>query len=378
MYNPEENYLHEIHNRDENFEKILQKTKGVKIMKKKMMNVAAIFVIVVLAGTLTNQIYAKRQWEIAFQDYQSRPVGETKGNLEEIRNSEYAEVLNMEAIEQEGICIKVDSILLTDDCFDAKLKFQFAENISVNSKTFQYGFAVYDENNNIYAISTRVYQNKKRDQTIPFFYKELGVKYNKSDIYAGQLMDSCSLELGEVNENERTIVQHITIRAKDTFPKSKTLFIQLFDLGYDMYERTEDSATIENFNISDAKWKFEIEVPEKFYERNTMDLKLAQEIPGFEIERATLTETSLVLVFHSPAYCDLIARSKDIKSNEAIKEMLSITNCEGNVYQEQGGGTRGDNRYKMTLDVGKKDWEKQLLVHFKENGKEYVSELIEK
>ena len=109
-----------------------------------------------------------------------------------------------------------------------------------------------------------------------------------------------------------------------------------------------------------------------------MDLKLAQEIPGFEIERATLTETSLVLVFHSPAYCDLIARSKDIKSNEAIKEMLSITNCEGNVYQEQGGGTRGDNRYKMTLDVGKKDWEKQLLVHFKENGKEYVSELIEK
>ena len=273
------------------------------------------------------------------------------------------------------------------DCFDAKIEFQFSDEKQINSETFRYGFAVYDEENNIYGIFSRMRVGDKRDNTTPFIYKELGIKYNKRDIYATQLNDGMGMGLSEVKEEEKIIVNNINIRAKDIFPKSKKIYIQIFDLGYDMYESIDTTieqneyhnANQESFDITEAKWLFEIDVPDKFYERNTLELKLANEIPGFEIEKATLTETSLVLNFKSQAYRDLITNGKDMSGNEfveAMKSMLNITDEEGNVYQDIAGGTKGEESYKMTLDVGKKDLEKKLFINFTVDGKTYRSELI--
>lgn len=380
-------YLEEIHNQDKNYEKILLKTKGVMNMKRKMLNIAAIFVVVLLLGATSSSLYAKIKWNIEFEEYQNRPVGEAKGNLDEVRESDYAEVLNMDYVTQDGIGIKVDSILLTDDCFDAKVSFQFDEEKQVNSQTFRYGFAVYDESKNIYGIFSRTRVGDKKDNTTPFIYKELGVKYDKNDIYVTQLDDSAGVELIEVNEAERTIVNNLNIRARDVFPQSKKIYIQIFDLGYDMYdmssinEKKHTIDTKESFDVTDAKWLFEIDVPEKFYERNTIELKLDKEIPDLEIEKATVSETALVLIFKSQAYRDLIMNGKDMVGKEftdAQNTMFHITNGEGKVYQEISGGTKGDESYKMTLDAGMKDWEKKLFVNFTVDGKTYTSELIEK
>lgn len=380
-------YLEEIHNQDKNYEKILLKTKGVMNMKRKMLNIAAIFVVVLLLGATSSSLYAKIKWNIEFEEYQNRPVGEAKGNLDEVRESDYAEVLNMDYVTQDGVGIKVDSILLTDDCFDAKVSFQFDEEKQVNSQTFRYGFAVYDESKNIYGIFSRTRVGDKKDNTTPFIYKELGVKYDKNDIYVTQLDDSAGVELIEVNEAERTIVNNLNIRARDVFPQSKKIYIQIFDLGYDMYdmssinEKKHTIDTKESFDVTDAKWLFEIDVPEKFYERNTIELKLDKEIPDLEIEKATVSETALVLIFKSQAYRDLIMNGKDMVGKEftdAQNTMFHITNGEGKVYQEISGGTKGDESYKMTLDAGMKDWEKKLFVNFTVDGKTYTSELIEK
>lgn len=356
-------------------------------MKRKMLNIAAIFVVVLLLGATSSSLYAKIKWNIEFEEYQNRPVGEAKGNLDEVRESDYAEVLNMDYVTQDGVGIKVDSILLTDDCFDAKVSFQFDEEKQVNSQTFRYGFAVYDESKNIYGIFSRTRVGDKKDNTTPFIYKELGVKYDKNDIYVTQLDDSAGVELIEVNEAERTIVNNLNIRARDVFPQSKKIYIQIFDLGYDMYdmssinEKKHTIDTKESFDVTDAKWLFEIDVPEKFYERNTIELKLDKEIPDLEIEKATVSETALVLIFKSQAYRDLIMNGKDMVGKEftdAQNTMFHITNGEGKVYQEISGGTKGDESYKMTLDAGMKDWEKKLFVNFTVDGKTYTSELIEK
>ena len=135
-------YVDEIHNIDANFEKIRLKTRGVSSMKKKMLNMAAVFVAILVIGATSSQIYAKIKWNIEFKEYQNRPVGEAKGNLDSLRESDYAEVLNMDYVVQDGVSVKVDSILLTDDCFDANLEFKFAKEREVNSQTFRYGFAV--------------------------------------------------------------------------------------------------------------------------------------------------------------------------------------------------------------------------------------------
>ena len=249
--------------------------------------------------------------------------------------------------------------------------------------------AVYDENKNIYEIFsglTFTMQKGDKDNTVPFLYEELGIKYDKRDLYSTQLSDGGGIGPIEVNEEDRTIKSNINIRARDIFPKSKKIYIRVFDLGYDMYDmdslnlETHTIDTIEHFEITDAKWIFEIDVPDKFYERDTFGLKLAEKIPDFELEKATLTETSLVLRFKSKAYRDMITAGKDFKGNfgEAMTAMLNITNGEGKIYQDVAGGTSGKEGYKITLDAGKKDLEKKLFVNFTVNGKKYTSELVAK
>lgn len=379
-------YMEEVNNQEKNYQKILSREKGVVDMKRnrrKLLNIAAVLVAVVIIGTASTQIYAKIQWDIQFKEYQNRQVGETKGTLQTAKESGYAETVDMDYVTQDGIHSKVESILLTDDCLDANIKFQFDESKEVNSETFSYSYAVYDENNNIYQIFGRMPirgEAEKYDKITPFIYKELGVEYNKKDLYATPLADRSELSKIEANEEERTITTDLTLRAKETFPKSKKLYIRVFDLGYFMIDT--ETNTAEDFKISDAEWIFEIEVPDKFYERQTLELKPTNEIPEIEFEKITLTEAGLVLNFQSEAYINLISAGKDMKSNEfleATQNAFSITDGEGKTYQELGGGTTGkENGYKMTIDAGKSDLAKKLYVNVNLNGKQYQEELIEK
>ncbi len=55
----------------------------------------------------------------------------------------------------------------------------------------------------------------------------------------------------------------------------------------------------EDFQLSKAEWNFEIDVPDKFYERQTIELKPKNEIPGIEISKISLTEAGMKLRFTS-------------------------------------------------------------------------------
>lgn len=224
----------------------------------------------------------------------------------------------------------------------------------------------------------------KYDAITPFIYRELGVEYNKNDIYSTQLSDSSGLGNIEADEENRTITTNVTIRARDSFPKSKKIYIRLFDLGYTMFDvdLTEKRITnAEDFQLSKAEWIFEIDVPDKFQERQTLELKLQNEIPDLEIEKITLTEAGMVLKFKSEGYNNLISAGKDMKNNEfskARENYLSITDGDGKIYQDLGGGTTQDGGYKMILDAGKKDLNKKLYINFNSDGKQYTSELVTK
>lgn len=361
----------------------------MKITIKKIINIAAVFIIVIFIGTISTRIYAKIQWDIQFKEYQNRQVGEGKGTLELAKENGYAEILDMDYLTQDGISVKVDSLLITDDCFDANISFKFAEDIKVDSRFFSYGYAIYDENNNIYSIFSRMHMNSKDnfDHTTAFMLKEIKGDYDKKHIYSEILSDSSNLGIIEANSEDRTITTNFTVRAKDSFPKSKKIYIRIFDLGYTMVDTSEKDGitkieSTEDFVLSDAEWRFEIDVPDKFYERDTIELKLEKDIPELEIEKITLTEVGLVVNFKSKEYYDLIMNGKDMgaeKIQELSKEMLNITNGEGKVYQELSVGTTGEKEgFKITYDAGKVDLNKKLFINFKINDIQYTSELIEK
>ena len=359
-------YLENMYNKDSNYKQILSKEKGVVNMKRKILNIAAIFVVVILAGVISTQIYAKIKWNIEFKEYKNLPSTETKGTLKEMKEDGYAEVLDMDYLTQDGVGIKLNSILLTDDCLDIDVTFKFDENLEVDSQMFSSGFTIYDENKNIYSIHSRMHigeENTKYDNVTLFTYKELGVEYDKKDVFATQLASSSGIALGDVNKENRTIDMNITLRAKDKFPQSKKLYIRLFDPGFSMVDldTSNNEASLvnaEDFSLSDAKWNFQIDVPDKFYERNTVELRPENEIPGIEFENITITDTGLNLIFKSEEYDKLIKDGKDMDSSkflEKIQKMLYISDKNGNRYNELNiGTTENEQEYKMTLDVGLK------------------------
>ena len=375
-------YLNGLNDKDKNYKEILSKMEGVSSMrhyKKIILNIAAVFACMILVGTVSTKIYAKIQWDIQFKEYQNRPFAEARGNLDEVRESDYAEVLNMDYLTQDGISVKPNSILMTDDCFDANITFKFPEDTVINSETFGFGYAIYDENNNIYTVFNRAHigSNEKRDKITPFIYKELGVKYNKHDIYAIQLADSNSQGLVEANAEERTINKNINLTAENKFPKSKKIYIRIFDLGYfmvDIDDKKELKAA-ENFNLSDSEWIFEIDVPEKFNERENIKLKLKDEISDFKLEEATLSETGLVLKVKGKENVDVLKETDD------ISKVFAVTDNDGKIYQSTKASIVTEDKKqtcKITFDVGKKDLDKKLFLNYTMGGKKYTSELVEK
>ena len=137
-------YTEKLYNIDANYEAILSKDKkGVsktKRYKKKVLNIAAMFIVVILVGILSTQIYAKIQWDIEFKEYQNREYATGSGVIQQAIESGYNEVIDMEYVKQDGISVKVDSLILSDDHFEANIHFIFDEGIQLNSETFEFGF----------------------------------------------------------------------------------------------------------------------------------------------------------------------------------------------------------------------------------------------
>ncbi len=152
-----------------------------------------------------------------------------------------------------------------------------------------------------------------------------------------------------------------------------------------MFEISSDKKrvdTTEDFSLSKYIWSFEIEVPEKFYERETVQLKPESDIPVIEIQDITITETGMVLNFKSEEYNKMIFEGKDMPSEEFSRkqnEMLNISDETGKVYHVEEGGTTGEeNTYSFHIDINKSDLNKKFYINFMDNGILYTRELLEK
>ena len=92
-------YTEKLYNIDANYEAILSKDKkGVsktKRYKKKVLNIAAMFIVVILVGILSTQIYAKIQWDIEIKEYENREYETGAENENEVKNAGYTKRIKM-------------------------------------------------------------------------------------------------------------------------------------------------------------------------------------------------------------------------------------------------------------------------------------------
>lgn len=368
-------------NQTKNYEAILSKVKEKKMRKRrKIANMVAIFVVILLLGTASSQIYAKIKWNITFQKMEKNSIEETNETLNNAKTSGFAEKLGEDYTVQDGVGIKLDSLLLTDDCLNTRITFKFAEEKEVDSETFDFGYMIYDENKNIYDLQSRMHLDVEKEQNLKrAILQELDEKYAPNDVYPVLFSDNTIKQPVEITE-DRTIVIDLTVHAKEKFPPSQKLYMQVFDLGYLMSNLEEfqgpvslEEVETEDFVITPEKWILEKELPERFQERQTMELVLKDKIPDLELEKCTITETGMVLVFQSEKYVSLVKSGQDAK-----RDTLTVTDGEGNLHQDLESGLTKKNTYKMNIDAGKKDLDKKLFLNFTRDGKTYTSELVEK
>ena len=319
-----------------NFKEEYEREGKQEMKKLKVANIAAVLAVVVVIGCVTPTIYAKIKWNIEFYQYEER-VETPRETIDYAKESGFADKIEDDYVVKDGVGIKLESFLVTDDTLDMRVKFKFAEETEVNSGTFGFGYVIYDENKNIYDLQTREDLTQNRDSMI-FILKRLGAKYDPNALYDTLLNDSSSILAVESMEH-RTIRKDITVRAKDVFPKSQKIYIEFFDLGYFMLNLDE---THEDFPITDKEWIFEKDMSEKFTERQTLNLVLKDEIPDFQIEKCTLTESGMVLDFKSEEYSRLVGTVKEVDGvrMDPTWKMVTITDTSGKEYENlESGGT---------------------------------------
>ena len=368
----------------------------MKLWKKILLTLMIIIVILILTF-ISYKMYLRISDKIdidrRYSEFEKIQTIETKGALTYIEDEELSKVENMDYIMQDGIGVKVDSVKLNDDTCSIEFNFKLDEEFKY--ETFGYSYAIYDEEKNIYHISGRMHlgENEKYDYGFVFMKRELGL--DKIDNLTGTFFadsstfkiftfpffaDSSGMVTETINKDEKIITNKLEIGAEDKFPLSKKIYIKIFDLGYYTMGKDENGKpTASSTSLTNAKWLFELDIPEEVNKRDTINLKLAEEIPGLEMTKIAITDTKLVLNFNSEEYRNLITAGKDMVADEftnKTKEMLSITDGEGNVYKELSGGTRGEKGYKMTIDANKNDLEKKLFIKYSSNGNQYKVELI--
>lgn len=364
-------YVESKNNKELNYNEILSKVKGGSVMnifKIRFVKLLATVGILLIVFVGIPNVYAYIKWNAEFTEFMEIPRQTSVGTKVD------DELVEMNYIEKDGIKARVESLIASEDEVKIRLAFEFDNDIELNSKTFDYSYAVYDENNNIYAIYNSS-MNAKIDRLPELIYRELNVVYNKNDIYANQYATSTSM--GNISANNRKIVNEIRLKSLKGFPKSKKLYLRILNLGYSMINMEEKK--IEEFNISKENWIFEVDIPERFYNSNSYDLKLKNEIEGVKLTKARITDTALTLTLEDKTVAEKLQNGHKMKSDEFAKmqdELIYITDNTGNKIQMLEI-TSSENEIKVSFSVAKQYLDENMLyLNITKDGKTYKSELI--
>lgn len=291
-------YLKKVNNEEENLKAIKSQLSKNKHNKAKITNVVAVILFVILLGNFSPKIYGKFQQNVKYREYIRRDYVSGKGEIA----TAYSEKIDMDYVFQEDIGVKIDSIIMTDDSFKANINFKLPEemrpdkaieNDGENATVFySFGYAVYDEENNILGYSTRLNPANPSAYRDYFnhLYKELGIKYSENNLTGIALANSTGCSM--VEKDDEKIVLNLELNSLKGFPNSKKIYIRIFDIGYGIYKYKADGTFSES---NDFEWIFEIETPDKFIKRETINLILLDEIPRLKISKFTISETGTVL-----------------------------------------------------------------------------------
>ena len=97
--------------------------KKIKLWKKILWGIA-VLIIILFITVISYKIYVHVDMDIRFKEFEKREAIETKGTLSYVEEDNYAKVEDTDYITQDGVGVKVDTISITDDTFNANINFK--------------------------------------------------------------------------------------------------------------------------------------------------------------------------------------------------------------------------------------------------------------
>ena len=341
-----------------------------------------------LLGTATPNIYAQIKWNIEYKEFENRPIEYGSASIKKAIEEGNEKNIEMDYIYHDNIGVRLDSLFMTDDFFSMNVDFIFPKETPINTDTFTYGYAIYDEQKNVYGIYEGALGEIMNQNYWKKLYKEEGIEYNPKDMFPSRPLADNLTGAMVTTSKEGNVIAQVTMQTPREFPKSKKLYIRIFNIGYTMteYEQKENRYEIvmeEKFKLTQAEWKLEVEVPESFYQRQTVTLKLAKDIQGFELKKLNVTETGTNIIFKMDGFLDLVMAGMGMPQEEfeqKMEETIYIVDENGKRYGylQNSNGTYFDNSYKAKFDITKNDLNQRFYLCVKINGVESCSELVKK
>jgi len=300
------------------------------IIDKWIKIITSIISIIAIAGTAVYAYNNMKFKNIDIQDISYALIQDVSSDsIKNAVDNGYIENLNMDYSYNNNIGCKIDSIIFSENDLSVTMNFDFSNN-EIDKNKILAKIIIYDENKNIYCTYSPIKENQKEKR----LYKKMGL--DEKNKLANLISYSNIYE-----SLDKVISQILITDPKTKFPKSETLFIKIYDIGY-----IENDKYI--YLCKDVEWNFKINIPEKFYNSMIDFYKLETEIDSFSLNKLYITNT------HAMMNCNFDDFSTDIQivdENGKIYKSYSSERLENGSYNKNYSINRFDIKDKIFLRI---------------------------
>ena len=356
------NYLSKTYDKEKNLESIHSKIKKHEVDHKKYLNIAAIFILTICISSIG---YAMKKRDLFYQEFENRKIGHSNAVNLALENG-LEEKIDMEYLYQDDIGIKIDSILLTNDNLKMNVNFKFKNYSNLNTVNMGFCYAIYDENNNIYQIFER-YVPKESYKSYKQYKKLLAKELNLRNYFWEELpkeLAGSGLTPYCITSKDGNLIFETNIKTMVGFPKTKKLFVRIYNPGYCyadyIYYTNPITKTkvgypvnVENHKLSNSEWQFEINISDTLYNSEVLNLKFNEDVKEFELEKAEISDTGLLIELNL---------SKGYSYENNGKEIFKVTNNKGEEIVNSLGRSE-NNHYSMLYDISKDELDNGIYFH---------------
>ena len=187
-----------------------------------------------------------------------KPETTSKGIIQMAEDG-YIQNTDMNFIEDNGISIKIDSILMDDYNLDIAFEVKTEENIKPIYNIEISDLIISDENNNI------IYCSYDRVDLYEDFCKKHNIEFSNKNMHNNYTNEGYQTEVIERTDNS---VKFLYKLYSTGYPKSKKLIFDFKNINIiSSVENISNNRVSQNLK---GKWNIEVDLPEAFYNRKNL------------------------------------------------------------------------------------------------------------